>query len=413
MAKMNMYDMLRAKAKDMGHKAAKLPDDIWQKYIDVKDGHQALREAKLYMENYMLGNIEPSEFADMMAHDDRLRYTVSDLCQMRLEPPTLDVERSNGYVDVGAGVKTFWTEIRVPLPSETNAARDLYNISLGIEAGRAAAGSSSRESARPENEPHKKRTFSEILNDAKQRAVEKAIEKLTPIAEGRNRMPADGLDESWLATEDGQEYHDRYTRRAAGQLENMAMSIEAGKDTGLHVDDRKKALEAAGVSEDMKNGLASDNNSCKEMGIPASGFSDEELNRPLDEDMRALFDQIMEHVNQDRAAQKKNNRDKGQNQDLEENNSQEHARKNQGQPNAAKEPVQKDPEPLFDESDEALMHYYMGDDGDSEGEDGPPVFNSRDEAMDYYFQVPYAEDGDVELSAEDCAALFGDQEMSV
>lgn len=410
MAKTNMYDMFRAKAKDMGHKAAKLSDDVWQKYADAKDRRQVLREAKLYVENYMLGNIEPSEFADMMAYDDRLRYTVSDLCRMRLEPVTLDVERGNGYVDVGAGVKTFWTEIKVPLPSETNAARDLYNISLGIEAGRAAAGASGKEPGQPANDSHKKRTFSDILNDAKQRAAEKAIEKLTPIAEGRGRAPAEAFDEAWLATEDGREYHDKYTRRAAGQLENMAMSIEAGKDMGLHSDERKKAFEAAGVSDDMENSLASDNTPHKEMGIPASGFSNDELDRPLDEDMQALFDQIMEHVNQDRVAGKKNSKKQGQagqQQDVPQETGQK------GPQNTSHNDENAVQEPLFDESDEALMHYYMGSDESGEERDGPPAFDSPDEAMDYYFQAPYADDGDVELSPEDCAALFDGQEMSM
>ena len=251
-----MYDMMRAKAKSMGHAAANLPDAVFEKYMDRQSQQSTLMEAKLYIENYMMGELEPAELAQVMAENDKLRYTISDLCRMRLEPTNLDIQRNNSYIDVGAGLKTFWTEIQVPLPSERDAARDIRNINVGIEAGRSMGGGTLR---RETTEVHeidedsertpRKPSFRDRLNRAKQRAAEVAIEKLTPIAEGKKEKPQ--LNEAWLETEEGQEYKDAYTRRFAQQIENVAMDIEARHSKALSPEDRKKAFEAAGVSEDI------------------------------------------------------------------------------------------------------------------------------------------------------------------
>lgn len=299
-----VYDMLRAKAESMGHKAAKLPDDVFQKYMDRKEEKSSLWEAKLYVENYMMGNLNPAEFARVMAEDDNLRYTISDLCRMRLEPVNLDIERNDQYVDVGAGIKTFWTEIHVPLPSEVDAARDIRNINFGIEAARVAVGMTHTKDMSNAT-VSKNRSFRDILSDARKRMAEKAVEKLTPIAEGENEeKKSQTYDISWLETEDGRTYKNMVTRNVASHIENVAMAIEAGKEQSLNPDERKKALEATGMSETVADSLVSDHTekSNTRSEYLQSGYSKDDLNRPLDNEMKALFDQIMEHVNQ-------NNRD--------------------------------------------------------------------------------------------------------
>lgn len=234
----NMCDMLRAKAESMGHAAKNLPDSVWNRYVDMQDKSALLFDAKLYVEQYMMGNLNPQEFANMMAEDDKLRYTISDLCRMRLEPVTPDIQRNDRYVDVGAGIKTFWTEIRVPLPSELDAARDIRNINFGIEAGRATAGVRPvQQMPEMDEEPRKKRSFSETLREARR----KLAEKIMPDDEKKGRE----LDESWFETDEGRAYHDEYTRRAAQHIENVAMDIEASKSGELGLEDARRAARAA------------------------------------------------------------------------------------------------------------------------------------------------------------------------
>lgn len=289
---MNVYDMLRAKAEAMGHKAANLPDEIWQKFYDKRDERAVLNEAKLYVENYMMGNIDAVEFAQVMAEDDRLRYTISDLCRTRLEATEFDMpERNNGYIDVGAGIKTFWAEIKVPLPSEIEAAKDLRNIYFGIEAGRATANNGFAQNMSDENSerqrsfrdiihdardkmeemPEKKRTIRDRLHDARVSLAEKALEKLQSYVETEKSSKQQD-NESWLDTDEGRTYKNECTRRAAQHIENMTMNIENDKN------------------------LDSDHTNAEQTGI-RSGYSADDLNGSVNDDMKALFDQIMEHVN--------------------------------------------------------------------------------------------------------------------
>lgn len=268
----NMCDMLRTKAASMGHAAANFPDSVWNKYMNMQDKRQTLTEAKLYIENYMMGNLNPQEFARVMAEDDNLRYTISDICRIRLEPVNLDLPEHDGsHVDLGAGVKTFWTEIHVPLPSELDAARDIRNINFGIEAGRATAGVESvrrTDSTDEQDAPKKKRrSFGELLNDAKRRAAEAVIEKLTPIAEGR-KDEAPELDESFFDTEEGQVYKSEVTRMAAQQIENTAMNIEAAKSGELSPEDQRRALEAAGMRYDGDEEFVTDDQTFERLYWP-------------------------------------------------------------------------------------------------------------------------------------------------
>lgn len=320
---MNRYEMIREKAKAMGHAAANAPDSVIQKVMEAQDRRSNLTQAKIYVENYMMGNLEPSEFAEAMAENDALRYAVSDLCRARLEPRELNVQRNDNYIDIGAGIKTFWTEIRVPLPSEAEAARDIRNINAGVEAGKRSArkdvglsqDAPAADPLRPtvsDIKEDKPKSLRDRIADARQHRAEKSIEKAEkaiekaektieknrPIAEGRE-LPV--FDESWLDTEDGREYKAEKTRKAATELENTVMDIEAGMDQSLSPDERKKAMNAAGIDSDVSN---------RTPGM-RSGYSRDELDRPLDDEMKELMDQIASHMGQDT----KKDASRGKNQD--------------------------------------------------------------------------------------------------
>lgn len=325
MALNRVYDMMRAKAKEMGHTAADFPNEVWERYVDHTDKRATLVTAKLYVENYMMGNLEPADFARLLAEDDALRCTVSDLCRMRLDPPPMDIQRSNRVLDVKAAAKTFWSEIRVPLPSEVDTARDIRNIMTGVAAGKASASqapkeeavqhaaqqeaiqSESKEAAVKQTGPTMtkvplsemvKESFSERLRNIRQNtenlrqtAAEKAIKALTPYAKQTEKSRF--ADKAWLKTEAGEAYRNSMTHNKAQELENVIMNVEAGQSQDLAVNNRKKAYKAAGLSEEAAEAAA------QKEGVPVmeSGYSEEELNTPLDAEMQKLFDQIEAHMN--------------------------------------------------------------------------------------------------------------------
>ena len=70
MAAKTIYDMMREKAKAMGHAAANLPDFVWQQYLNAQDQKATLTEAKLYMENYMMGTLKSADLAQILADND-------------------------------------------------------------------------------------------------------------------------------------------------------------------------------------------------------------------------------------------------------------------------------------------------------------------------------------------------------
>lgn len=430
MAINNIYKMMRDKARDMGHEAAKLPDEAWEKYLDFQDRRATLQQAKLYVENYMMGNLEPSEFAQMMAENDNLRYTISDLCRMRLEPADVNIQRNDRYIDVGAGVKTFWTEIKVPLPSEMEAARDLRNINFGIEAGRATAGQSAVKTPNSQSEEREKRKpLREAINEAKKRFAEKAIEKLSPIAEGKESKAnaaaeelttPKAVDKSWLDTEDGMSYKAEVTNRAARQIENTVMNIEAGKNASLSPEDREKAMNAAGVRAlpaENEDELFTDqdmdviNGQEKEPERLRSEYTADELNRPLNKDMTVLFDQIMAHVHQERKENRKNEHQNAhedvRRMDQDRNHGRQQFERNDKQSDQKKE--NQDQKLPWNPSKEELdqLNYTMGSDKNPENGQKAEARNDMD---DYYFHLAEEEaklqkDDEVRLSAEDLASI--------
>lgn len=299
------YDMMRDKARNMGHAAADASNAAFEKTIQAKDRTYNLTAAKFCIQQYMLGEMDPQQMAQWMADNPDMRVAMSDLCRIRLEPVEFNVQRGDGYIDVGAGIRTFWTEMKVPLPSERDAARDLLNINYGIEAGKQASAQGQASSQKPFRQ-----SLRDKINGMKQDAARKAIDVLTPVAEGKQEIASENpapaphiseLNESWFETEEGRQYKNDVTRRMAVQLENMSMTIEAGLDPNIPEPEREKALQAAHV------------NGAKPANLRA-GYTREELNEPLDTSMKALFDQIAQHMGQDvkqEPKQKASARDQG------------------------------------------------------------------------------------------------------
>lgn len=289
---MNGYDRIRERAKAMGHSAANAPDAVIRKVMESQDRRTNLTRAKLCIEDYMMGDLDPVDFAQAMAGNDALRYAVADLCASRLSPKDMDIQRNDNYVDVGAGLKTFWTEIRVPLPSEAEAMRDMRNISIGVEAGKRTARAQAPVdpiNPGPESvkyEGHK--TLQERLADAREKSAdrrrsraekaieraERTIEKNRPIAEGTDRIDKEELEKAWFDTDKGRRYKTEATRKAAQDLNGAVADIESGMDRTLSAEERKKMADAR------------------------QSYSQEELDATLDDDMKALMDQIAAHMGQ-------------------------------------------------------------------------------------------------------------------
>lgn len=286
MAKMTVYDMVRAKAKAMGHDAADLSNKVLEGLVESDRRQMTLLGAKLYLENYAAGNINAADFANVLAANDQLRYTVSDLCRMKLEPKELNIQRNNDYIDLGAGLKTFWSEMKVPLPYEQQAMRDLQNINLGIAAGRRQAGPAADTEAPAEGKP-KRRSLRDVLSDARNKISDNINSKL---AEGMGKVKDYPVDEAWMETEDGKAYKEAYTRKVAQQVENVVMDIEAGKDKELAPEERKKAMQAAGMTEEQAR------NTVEEQEAPQrrSQYHDKELEASTEEDMKKMFSQQVE-----------------------------------------------------------------------------------------------------------------------
>lgn len=299
MANKKLYEILRQRAKEMGHKASRFPDAVWEKYLDVHDEYSTLREAKLYLQGYMMGELNGQEFAQILAEDDKLRYTVADICKQRLEPAEPDIQRNGRAIDIGAGIKTFWTEMKVPLPSEVKAARDIQNINIGVEAGRAsAAGQPSNDSkadaddkqrsirdaisdAREGNRP-KKRSIREVLADTRQRWAQKAIDTLAPYAQGKDAKDREAI---WMQTKKGKAYRDDYTYKAANDINNVANNVQAGKNPA-----------------DPK--------------MPSSGYSADELNGVMGNDeYMEIIKQVVSHMHRDLQEQGNSERHKDSHED--------------------------------------------------------------------------------------------------
>lgn len=312
-----IYDMLRNKAKDMGHPAGELSDEAWEKYAKMSYKRSVLNDSKLIITDYIMGRLSPVDLAEAMANDDKLRYTISDVCRMRLEPADIDIQHNGKYIDIGAGVKTFWSEMKVPIPSEVEAARDLRNIYFGIEAARATmdvekeAPEEISEESEDESKEEPKKSFRDRIREAKQKAAQKGIDILTPMAENpedeseteskQEEQESNQFEEllaMGLTPEQAmQAYQGILTNKCAMEIENIAMTVEASKDPDLEESERVKALKAAGVSEDAAEEMVQD--TPKKGPELRTDYTEEELNQPMNDQIAEILDQIQEHASRD------------------------------------------------------------------------------------------------------------------
>lgn len=299
----SVYDMLRNKAKDMNHAAADLPDELWNKYAKQVYKRDLLNDSKLMITDYMMGRLSPVDLAEAMAEDNALRYVVSDICRMRLEPAEINIQRNDKYIDLAAGAKTFWSEMKVPLPSEVDAARDLRNIYFGIEAGRASVGAKQTEEMVSEEEKPKSRSIRDRIRNAKQKAAEKGIELLSSVAEENKPESQPEKSEPTeleqlvsMGVDPKQAYQSLQTKQCANEIENMTMAIEASQDTHLKKSERIEALKAAGLPEERAKSLIQ-NGSVKNEA--RAKFSSDDLNQPVDDRMSEILDQIQLHASRD------------------------------------------------------------------------------------------------------------------
>lgn len=334
------YDILRDKADEMGYDLADMPDEEWDRQIREHHKRNPLRESKTYIESYMLGKLDPSTLAQIMAQDDKIRYTISDICRQKLEPADLDIQHNGGYIDIGAGLKTFWTEIRMPLPSEVEAARDLRNIYFGVEAGKAAAGQTPVEAP----DKAKKKSLRERIHDGRvamgydarsgiASLAQKIADKVTPDKPNEDfetimeRLSPNARRQQPDQNADLEAYNAAMQRRAAQKLENLAEAVELSKDGSLHHSQRMNALLFNGVSKDsakeIANATSDDLFSARDAEAAGvneayrSGYTAEELSSPVNDEIAELLDQISRHTNY-RSQKQNNGQESDSNQDISE-----------------------------------------------------------------------------------------------
>lgn len=89
----------------------------------------------------------PEEFGDLdtdayfayrLATDANMRKTAQQLIQPVLNPTPVETIRtntSNAYIDIGAGLSTYWQEIHKAVPIEIQEASEVENIIMNLEAG--------------------------------------------------------------------------------------------------------------------------------------------------------------------------------------------------------------------------------------------------------------------------------------
>lgn len=124
--------------------------NIYQKMKDTEDARkvnphiksktEALYltiKAKDMLERRLRGEIEDREFAYELATDEKLRITTNNLVQQVLHPTPIEVihGRPDQFVDIAAGVSTFWKEMHNEIPIKIENAAAVENVIMNINAG--------------------------------------------------------------------------------------------------------------------------------------------------------------------------------------------------------------------------------------------------------------------------------------
>ena len=106
----------------------------------IKSKKEALYQminAKILLNQRLHGEIDDADFAYALATDDKLRATTNNLAQQILQPTSIEViyGRKDGYIDLAAGITTFWKEVNQEIPINIENATAVENIIMDINAG--------------------------------------------------------------------------------------------------------------------------------------------------------------------------------------------------------------------------------------------------------------------------------------
>lgn len=94
-------------------------------------------EAKILLEDRLMGEIDDAEFAYRMAQDDNLRKTVKLLTQQVLDsdPKQIEPMVNGSFLNFRAGISTFWEEMQRKTPIERENAVEIEQVLLNLESG--------------------------------------------------------------------------------------------------------------------------------------------------------------------------------------------------------------------------------------------------------------------------------------
>lgn len=98
-------------------------------------------EAKIMLEDRLMDDMDDEVFAYQLTQDENLRKTMHLLTQQILNPdPVVSAssapQRPNGsFLNIGAGISTFWEEVQKKTPIEIEDAARIERILMDIDAG--------------------------------------------------------------------------------------------------------------------------------------------------------------------------------------------------------------------------------------------------------------------------------------
>ena len=122
--------------KNIKHTAEGVKDSTLQRadlLLTTAQAKQMLKDRLYDTENH-----NEQDFVYALATDDQLRKTVRQLVEPVLNPTPVTADpmfKENSYINIGAGLSTFWHEIQQKTPIEIDEMVELDNILMSIEAG--------------------------------------------------------------------------------------------------------------------------------------------------------------------------------------------------------------------------------------------------------------------------------------
>lgn len=122
--------------KNIKHTAEGVKDSTLQRadlLLTTAQAKQMLKDRLYDTENH-----NEQDFVYALATDEQLRKTVRQLVEPVLNPTPVIADpmfKENSYINIGAGLSTFWHEIQQKTPIEMEEMVELDNILMSIEAG--------------------------------------------------------------------------------------------------------------------------------------------------------------------------------------------------------------------------------------------------------------------------------------